>query len=59
MCVFAALWASKGVAGFMRTRKGASKGNAGFKVADGCLSSGATGFTGPRSASCLGVIFCQ
>ena len=54
MCVFAALWASKGVAGFMRTRERVSKGDAGFKVADGCLSSGATGFTGPPLVrSCL------
>ena len=30
MCVFVALWASKGVAGFMRTREGASKGGGGF-----------------------------
>ena len=30
MCAFAALWASKGVAGFMRTREGASKGGGGF-----------------------------
>lgn len=54
MCVFAALWASKGVAGFMRTRERASKGDAGFKVAHGRLSSGATGFTGPPLVrSCL------
>ena len=30
MCVFVALWASKGVAGFMRTRERASKGGGGF-----------------------------
>ena len=30
MCVFAALWASKGVAGFMRTRERVSKGGGGF-----------------------------
>ena len=30
MCVFAALRASKGVAGFMRTREGGSKGGGGF-----------------------------
>ena len=30
MCVFEALWASKGVAGFMRTREGVSKGGGGF-----------------------------
>ena len=30
MCVCAALWASKGVAGFMRTRERASKGGGGF-----------------------------
>ena len=30
MCVFAALWASKGVAGFMRTRERVSKGDGGF-----------------------------
>ena len=30
MCVFAALWVSKGVAGFMRTRERASKGGGGF-----------------------------
>ena len=68
MFVFVALWASKGDAGFMRTREraskggggfiwapeGASKGDAGFKVAPGCLSSGATGFTGPPLVrSCL------
>ena len=54
MCVFAALWASKGDAGFMRTRERVSKGDAGFKVAPGCLSSGATGFTGPPLVrSCL------
>ena len=54
MCVVVALWASKGDAGFMRTRERASKGDAGFKVAPGCLSSGATGFTGPPLVrSCL------
>ena len=30
MCVFVALWASKGVAGFMRTRERVSKGGGGF-----------------------------
>jgi hypothetical protein len=30
MLDFAALWASKGVAGFMRAREGVSKGVAGF-----------------------------
>ena len=33
MCVFEALWASKGVAGFMRTREGVSKGGGGFNWA--------------------------
>ena len=30
MLDFAALWVSKGVAGFMRAREGASKGGVGF-----------------------------
>ena len=66
VCV--ALLASKGVAGFMRTREraskggggfiwapeGASKGDAGFKVAPGRPSSGVTGFAGPPLVcSCL------
>ena len=36
MCVFEALWASKGVAGFMRTRERASKGGGGFNWARKC-----------------------
>lgn len=44
MLDFAALWASKGVVGFIWAREGVSKGVAGFKVAHACLSGGPTGF---------------
>ena len=50
MLDFAALWVSKGVAGFMRAREGASKGVAGFKVAHVLLSGSAMGITGPGVA---------
>ena len=48
MLDFAALWVSKGVAGFMRAREGASKGGVGFMRAREGASKGGVGFIWAR-----------